>query len=977
VVPDLDLSMTSPRGVGRIARAVRAAATNAAEVARFGGLRTGEEASPFQVVARTPMFRLRRYFPAEPVGRPVLLIPPLMMTAEVYDVSAATSGVGILHCRGVDPWVIDFGAPEREEGGLGRNVADHVLAVSEAVDLVRERTGADVHLSGYSQGGMFAYQVAAYRRAAGLAGLITFGSPVDSRTTRVFGAASEDVMVGALSTIADHVLVHVHVPAWANRLGFRLLDPAKSVRARVEFLRRLHDREALLSREKQRQFLERDGYVAYPGPAIAELVKQFVAHNRMLAGGISVGDVVAALADITCPVLAFFGTVDTIAPPASVLAIGRAAPDAEVFCCPVPTGHFGLVVGGNATTRTWPTVAAWVNREGTAPPEDVQPWEDVAPAPSLPQPIGAGLERGAAAVSAARSAGGAALGGLRLGVELGLGVLAALPGAAGRRGDPRASMAALLAERARRSPDDVFFVFEGRGHTYASAQARIDAVVGGLLAAGVRQGEHIGVLMDTRPSALSAVAALNRIGAVAALLRPDGDWDRETKLARVVRIIADPRHAAAAATLGPPVCVLGSRTPGWRPPTGSVDLEAVDPAALDPPAWYRPNAAEAADPAFLLFAGQGAGTRMTTIGNGQWTRAAFASAAAARLRAPDTVYGVTPLHHPSGLLTAVGGALGGGARLALTARFEPPTFWAEVRRYGVTAACYTWTQLHDLIEAEPATAEQHHQLRLFMGSGMPSWLAQRARDRFPRVEVLELFAHAPSGLMLAGVDPDKPGAKGRALPGSAPARLVRYDPVAGRPVTNEHGLAVECAVGESGLLVAEAAADDGSAVPLRGLFSPGDRWASTEHLFHRDGDGDYWLVAHVADLVRTGLGMATPSRAEEALGSLAAVDLVTCFGTPGAAGEPGRLVAALTVRPGRDLSTARIEAALSGLSLVDRPEVVRLLTDMPMTTWWRPDHAVLRRDHPAAAVGWVRTPAGSYRPMPAGARSAGKVLIDP
>jgi putative long chain acyl-CoA synthase len=62
---------------------------------------------------------------------------------------------------------------------MDRTLDDHVKAVSEAIDRVRAATGKDVHLAGYSQGGMFAYQAAAFRRSAGIASIITFGSPVD------------------------------------------------------------------------------------------------------------------------------------------------------------------------------------------------------------------------------------------------------------------------------------------------------------------------------------------------------------------------------------------------------------------------------------------------------------------------------------------------------------------------------------------------------------------------------------------------------------------------------------------------------------------------------------------------------------------------------------------------------------------------------------------------------------------------------
>ncbi len=122
----------------------------------------------------------------------MILVPPMMLAAEVYDVSPSSTAVGTLHAQGVDPWVVDFGAPEHEEGGLERTLADHVLAVSDAVDRVRKATGKDPHLGGYSQGGMFCYQAAALRRGEGLASLITFGSPVDTAAAMPLGIP-EDV----------------------------------------------------------------------------------------------------------------------------------------------------------------------------------------------------------------------------------------------------------------------------------------------------------------------------------------------------------------------------------------------------------------------------------------------------------------------------------------------------------------------------------------------------------------------------------------------------------------------------------------------------------------------------------------------------------------------------------------------------------------------------------------------------------------
>ena len=59
----------------------QALAQNALEVARFGGLDTGEEPSPFDIVDHQRMYRLRRYFADGngPTRPPVILVPPMML----------------------------------------------------------------------------------------------------------------------------------------------------------------------------------------------------------------------------------------------------------------------------------------------------------------------------------------------------------------------------------------------------------------------------------------------------------------------------------------------------------------------------------------------------------------------------------------------------------------------------------------------------------------------------------------------------------------------------------------------------------------------------------------------------------------------------------------------------------------------------------------------------------------------------------
>src|SRR5690606_23147998 len=182
---------------------------------------------------------------------------------------------------------------------------------------------------------------------------------------------------------------------------------------------------------------------------------------------------------------------------------------------------------------------------------------------------------------------------------------------------------------------------------------RIDNVVRGLIRIGVRRGSHVGVLMDTRPSALGIVAALNRLGAVAVLLRPDGPLEREIELGRVGRIIADPEHGEVATRLEGVVKVHVLGGGGGPRDLGSAvdDMEAIDPDSVELPGWYEPDPGRAHDLAFVLFTGSGERTRVNRITNGRWALSAFGTAASASLNRSDTVLSLTPIHHPSALLT--------------------------------------------------------------------------------------------------------------------------------------------------------------------------------------------------------------------------------------------------------------------------------------------------------------------------------------
>jgi putative long chain acyl-CoA synthase len=133
--------------------------------------------------------------------------------------------------------------------------------------------------------------------------------------------------------------------------------------------------------------------------------------------------------------------------------------------------------------------------------------------------------------------------------------------------------------------------------------------------------------------------------------------------------------------------------------------------------------------------------------------------------------------------------------------------------------------------------------------------------------------------------------------------------------------------------------------PLRGLFEPDDAWLATGDLFRADDDGDLWLVDNVASLIRTDHGFVAAFPIVDALGDIDAVDLAAVYSVPSETG--GRLaVAAIALRAGGKLSARDVTRALGIIKPPNRPDIVHVVDEIPVTTWYRPNTAALRADGP-------------------------------
>jgi putative long chain acyl-CoA synthase len=931
--------------------------------------------APFDVIHGNENYQLRRYFRAdegETTGEPVLLIPPLMVTSEIYDISPELSSVSFLTREGLDVWLADFGRPELTEGGMERTLDDHLLAVDNAIEEITTRTGKNVHLLGYSQGGMFAYQVAAYRKSRKIASIVTFGSPVDIHRSL---PGVKDSLAGRFARVARKALEWPlqelnGLPGAFTSAGFKFLNPAGEVKQLVHVLGLLHDRAELERQEPKRRFLGGEGFVAWPGPALKNFIDEVIVANRMASGGFVVNGVTTTLHDITCPILYFVGLRDEVARPASVRGIRKAAVRSDVFSVDVPAGHFGLVVGTRAMKQTWPTVLDWVHwrAHGGSPPKSLSPQaEDVSDGVEEPDTSTSttlydvatdfmdGVWERAGAMSEEV---GSVMDSLRWQIPR-LARLETL------HDQSQVSVGQVLSEQAKAIGDKTFFIWHGRAYSYREADRRVSRMAAGLYAGGVRRGQYVGILMDNHPNYLVSVGAISRLGAVSVLINTGA---RGTSLTHAIEsgevdvLLCDHEHVHhGKEAFGNGKIVLVGRPPeGMTAPKGVLLMHDLLASVLDHPVDLgEANPGRASDLAMLIFTSGTTGMpKAARITNRRWAVAALGAAAGCHLMPSDTAYCCLPLHHSTGMLVGVGGALVGGSRLVLASKFSVTTFWEDIRRDGVTVVFYVGELCRYLLRTEPGPSEARHPVRLFVGNGLRPHIWQRLLDRFGPLRVLEFYGSTEGNVALVNLTGEKVGSVGRQIMGASRLELVKYDTETEDFVRDEEGFLVQVEEDHPGVLIGQIMSEgvmsqfDGytdeqstRAKILKDVFEEGDAWFNTGDLLRCDGDGDFYFVDRLGDTYRwKGENVSTEEVArvldglDDILGSV-----VYGIALPGREGRAG--MAAVELAEGQEFPAEQFYAHVTeNLFPAARPRFMRVVETLQTTQSLKYQKASLREE---------------------------------
>jgi len=297
---------------------------------------------------------------------PLLLVPPLGVIADTFDLMPNRSLVRYMAARGFKVYMIDWGTPTRAHASLRlQDYADRMM--NEAIQAVLEHSGAkQVSLMGWCMGGLLSLMQAGLKRDARIANIVTVASPIDTRQgSGVIASMGRVINTPAkmMRKVSDFRLLNVdpqkmHVPGWMTTVMFKMTDPVGSVTTYWDLLMRLWDREFVVNHSTTADYL--NNMLAYPAGVVQDMLVRVTVGNKLAKGEIRLGNKISRFANIQAPLYVFAGKTDALVSPSTAKAIIGLVSSADKSFEVAPGGHMGVILGSKAREHVWKSSADWL-----------------------------------------------------------------------------------------------------------------------------------------------------------------------------------------------------------------------------------------------------------------------------------------------------------------------------------------------------------------------------------------------------------------------------------------------------------------------------------------------------------------------------------------------------------------------------------------------------------------------------------------
>ena len=518
------------------------------------------------------------------------------------------------------------------------------------------------------------------------------------------------------------------------------------------------------------------------------------------------------------------------------------------------------------------------------------------------------------------------------------------------------TMADVLRRQAQTLGDHPFLLFDDRIFSYAQSDALVDSYARGLLALGVDEGTHVGIMMENGPEFLWLWLATARLGAVSVpintayksgYLRHVLD-QAEVEILAIDGVLAD-RAAAVDSELERlrDVVILGDENPAFTrarvhrfadlPRTGGDPVERVVPPG--------------AMATILYTSGTTGPSKGAMLSHTYWYDATVSSNDRRDIRPDDVFYVSSPMFHAAAWVVCLYSALTTGLPVGLDRRFSVSDFWNRARHYGATQF-FTMSAMHMwLLNAPPIENDRDNPARVWGPVPLPPDLHQKFKERFG-IEHLWFTYGQTEALMITCTDtrrPFKPGSAGWArdgvelavvddddnlLPPDTPGELVA------RPVT------------PNTLMSGYWNNPEASLRAFRNL------WYHTGDIARIDEDGEVFFLDRKADYLRVRGENVSSFEVEATVAGHPEVEEVAAYAIAAEPGSEDEVMIAVRRSMGSTLTERELaEYCIEHLPYFAVPRFIEFVADFPRTPTNRVQKYQLRDKGLTGAV-WDRVAAG-------------------
>jgi fatty-acyl-CoA synthase len=436
---------------------------------------------------------------------------------------------------------------------------------------------------------------------------------------------------------------------------------------------------------------------------------------------------------------------------------------------------------------------------------------------------------------------------------------------------PGWTLAEALDAAAARHPERPAVIGEDATWTYRELEARSAALARGLVAAGVRSGEHVALLMPNGPELITLLFAIARAGAVAV---PINVLLRARELEYVLRqsdsvgLVAAARfrdldHRAHLAEVAPRLPDL--RFVAWR----AADLERDPDAGLDAELQARARRIGPGDTATLFYtSGTSGEPKGVVLTHDMELRSAYGSALTRGFEDGRRILFALPLSHVFAYVEGLLAALFVGGAVIVQSRFDPAQTLAAIESHGANEALFVPTMSLAVVDAARAGEHDLSSLHSVMSAAAPApaRLWNDLRELLGLEQLVTAYGMTETAAATTFTMPDDPlerlvGTVGRPKLGGVAGELVAYklvDPFAGTEL--EPGSEGELAA--RGPIVSRGY--HGKPEETAAALTP-DGWLRSGDLARIDDDGYVMLTGRSKELYKCGAELVMPREVEARL----------------------------------------------------------------------------------------------------------------